>query len=164
MLQWIQQSRTGIKYHTRVGYRYSDLLFHLLLAEGTANEVSRNPEGFARFDSGSTSAGIYSRGRLPALVSKSTSDVRLASFGLSRIIEPCNTLLLVPVACDSTDFAPLSFGSSVITGRPDDPPVSVFLFGSICTRMRLTSFCSLLITGSTVRKLGKSQGMWTSLQ
>jgi hypothetical protein len=54
----------------------------------------------------------------------------------------------------SADFPPLSLCSSVIRGRPDDPSVSVFLFGSICTRMRLTSFCSLLITGSTAGNLG----------
>ncbi len=118
----------------------SDLFFRLLLAEATGNEVSGNPEGFARFDSRSKSAGIFTSGGLPAPLWKSTSDSRLASFGLSRIIEPCNTLLLVPVACGCTDFAPLSFCSSVITGRPDDPSVIVFLFGSICTKADLILF------------------------
>ncbi|CAM6024724.1 unnamed protein product [Sphagnum balticum] len=93
MLQQIQQSRTGIKYDTRVGYMYSDLFFRLLLAEATGNEVSRNPEGFARFDSRSKSGSIFTRGRLPALVLKNTSDFRPASLGLPRIIELCNTVL-----------------------------------------------------------------------
>jgi hypothetical protein len=55
-------------------------------------------------------------------------------------IEPRNTILLLLVTSVSADFALLSFGSSLITGRPDEPSVSVFLLGSICTRMRLTSF------------------------
>jgi hypothetical protein len=105
----------------RVRYRYTDLFFHFLLAEGTGDEVSRNPDGF------------------PSVLLKDTSEAR-------------DTLLLLLVTSVSTDFAVLSFGSSLITGRPDDPSVSVFLLGSICTRMRLISFCSSLSTGSTARK------------
>jgi len=60
----------------------------------------------------------------PSVLLKDTSGVR-------------DTLLLLLVTSVSTDFALLSFGSSLITGRPDDPSVSVFLLGSICTEADL---------------------------